>query len=93
MNLPINKILVVAGNYDQFKTFLTRIAESIKGENIPFVRTDWIYVDHVNKILGLRDVWGYKVGTWRERKDLNDIATVVMTSGSSFENDFIEVSI
>lgn len=89
----MNKILVVAGNYDQFKTFLTRIAESVKAESIPFVRTDWIYVDHVDKLRGFRDVWGYKVGTWRERKDIDQIATMVLMCGSSFENDFIEVEL
>ncbi len=85
------KIFVLAGNYDQFYVFRIQLCKTMVDEGIPFRGSNIIYVD-ITKLYGYTDMWGYKVGTWRDRKDLDDICTMLLTRRSSIDN-FIEVEL
>lgn len=84
-----NKIFILAGTYEQFRWFVRKLEQNMFAEGIPFRHNDFIYVTP-NSIRGYRNIWGYKVGTWRDRKDINDIYNVLRSGFSYVETDFIE---
>ena len=85
------KIFVIAGNYDQFKSFRKTLISTMIEEDIDVRQTDIVYVDK-DKLYGYDDIWGYKVGTWQQRKDIDDICMMLMTRRSSIDS-FIEVEL
>jgi hypothetical protein len=65
----IKKILIVAGNYQEFKDFCDRCMNKefvFPGE---WAGTDFIYYDNMDSIRGLRFDDYYLVGTYKQRKD------------------------
>ena len=88
MNEPI---FVIAGSFDQFRSFRkTLINTMIEQGNVVRVN-NIIYVEEHN-MYGYDDMWGYKVGTWQERKDIDNICLMLMSRRSSIDN-FIEVEL
>ena len=85
------KIWVLAGTYDEFNYFRIQLCKTMADEGIPFRGTNILYVDK-NKMYGYTDMWGYKVGTWSKRKDLDDIKFLLLTRRSSID-EFIEVEL
>jgi hypothetical protein len=85
------KIFVIAGNYDQFKSFRRTLISTMIEQDIDVRQTNIVYVDKHN-LYGYDDIWGYKVGTWQQRKDLDDICMMLSTRRSSIDN-FIEVEL
>lgn len=88
----MNKIYILAGTYEQFKWFVRQLENTMFSEGIPFRHSDFVYVTP-DSIRGHRNIWGYKVGTWRERKDSNQLQQLIGYTFSSVENDFIEVEL
>ena len=74
-------IYVVAGTADEAYNYINRkIAERVSnGENISRI-SEYKYVDSVNSIRGIRNPTGVFIGTWRERKDIFDIVSVLRSS-------------
>lgn len=89
----MNKIFVIAGTYDQFKLFANQLAASMNEEGIRVNRLDLVYVSDVNQLRGCHDVWGYRVGTYADRKDINEISRQLAISGSCILDNFIEVEL
>lgn len=87
----LDKIFVLAGNYDQFKQFRQQLIEALKEEHHSFKISDVIYIAGADTLRGMREVWGYKVGTWAYRRDIKDIIEQLMIVGSNYREDFIEV--
>ena len=87
----MNKIYIIAGTYEQFKTFSRQLAESMIESGMSFTMSDFVYLDSMEKLLGCFKPWGYKVGTWSERNDITDISQLLLTRHSSITEDFIEV--
>jgi hypothetical protein len=86
-----NKIFVIAGNYDQFNTFRKTLIRTMVEEDIPLHYQDIIYVEK-DRMYGYNDVWGYKVGTWNQRSDIEEICNMLLTRFSSID-EFIEVEL
>ena len=63
---------VIAGNYDQYKQWLHRTSHT--GE--------YVYVAVVANLLGLSDIHGYFVGTWYERKDIQEILKYISAANN-----------
>lgn len=59
--------------------------------DMSFAMRDFVCLDRPEKLLGCYKPWGYKVGTWSERNDIDDIAQFLLTRHSSITEDFIEV--
>lgn len=55
---------VVAGNYNEFNSWMRN-----KGHN----KLHYTYVSSIDTIRGLSDIHGLFIGTWRERKDIEEI--------------------
>lgn len=89
----MNKIFVVAGTFDEFRRFrlwLMREMES-NGESLDLQKV--VNIVDTATLRGYNNVWGYKVGTWRNRKDIQEIELFLKTRCSSLEEDFIEVDL
>ncbi len=89
---PMNKIFILAGTYEQFRMFVRKLENEMFAEGIPFRHQDFVYVTPYS-VRGCRDVWGYKVGTWRDRDDLRKIYASMASTFSYIESDFIEVEL
>jgi hypothetical protein len=63
------KKYVIAGNYNQYKTWL------IHNEYEPFV---WNYVSDSQMIRGIQNPTGVFIGTWYERPDIQSILTTLV---------------
>jgi long-subunit fatty acid transport protein len=87
----MNKIYIIAGTYEQFKTLHRQLAELMAESGMSFVMSDFVYLDRIEKLMGCYKPWGYKVGTWSERNDIDDISHFLLTRHSSITEDFIEV--
>jgi hypothetical protein len=87
-----DKIFVLAGNYDQFKMFRSTLMKTMIEEYIePCRSSDIVYVRR-ESLLGHRNMWGYKVGTWYCREDIEEICHLLLSRQSSIE-EFIEVEL
>ena len=87
----MNKIYIIAGTYEQFKILSRKLAELMTESGMSFTMSDFVYLDSMEKLLGCYKPWGYKVGTWSERDDIDDISKLLLTRNSSITEDFIEV--
>ena len=87
----MNKIYVVAGTFEQYHLFRRQLSNTMAEEGIPFRHTDIVYVNSLDTLRGHRDVWGYKVGTWNTRKDIEIITEYLEIIGSPLHSEFIPV--
>lgn len=87
----LDKIFVLAGNYEQFFAFRRQLVEVLREEHHSFNISDIVYIGGAEQLRGFRDPWGYKVGTWAYRSDIKDIIEQLMIAGSNYREDFIEV--
>jgi len=85
------RIFVIAGNFNQFRLFRRTLINTMIEQGNDVRVTDIIYVGEHN-MYGCDDMWGYKVGTWQERKDIDNICLMLMSRRSSIDN-FIEVEL
>jgi hypothetical protein len=85
------RIFVIAGNYDQFKSFRRTLISTMIKEDINVRQTNIIYFEK-QLVYGYDDIWGYRVGTWHKRDDLDEIRMILMSRRSSIDN-FIEVEL
>lgn len=89
----MSKIFVVAGQFDQFRIFRNQLIEAMVEGGIDARYQDIVYVNNPIMLRGYHNPWGYKVGTWFDREDINEIDIMLLVAGSSLQEDFIEVSL
>lgn len=87
----MSKIYIIAGTYDQFKSLSRQLAKLMADSGMSVTMSDFVYLERIEKLLGCYKPWGYKVGTWSERNDIDDISQFLLTRHSSITEDFIEV--
>lgn len=87
----MNKIYIIAGTYEQFKMLSRHLAEVMIDGDMEFSMSDFVYIDGPERLVGCYKPWGYKVGTWSERNDIDEISKLLLTRHSSITEDFIEV--
>lgn len=85
-------IYILAGEHRQYMRFRRQLIDTLTLEGLAVRYNDIHYVDNVDQLKGLErgSLWGYRVGTWADRPDLEELKLVLATNGSSIEN-FIEV--
>jgi hypothetical protein len=64
---PMEKIYVVAGNYNQFRDYCTRKG-TVGNDN-----KQYLYVERPDSLRGLGSIKGVYIGTWRNRPDIKEI--------------------
>ena len=70
----MEKTIVLAGNIQQFNRFIQDIGLNPKDEDLHF-----IYVDRIDKVIGVdvRDV--IKIGTWYENKNAYELEEICIS--------------
>jgi hypothetical protein len=68
------KYFIVTGNYDQFRAFTNKKHRELWDSGIVVEYTDFIYATP-ESIRGHRNPRGWFWGTWRDRKDIDEIIT------------------
>lgn len=70
----MDKIYVIAGNKFQFDEYRRRKLEEMTARQIiDFRYADIVYVSSRNVLRGVADPHGVFIGTWKERKDMEEI--------------------
>lgn len=89
-------IFVIAGTMEQFRKFRNQLSDTIVKEDLFKVsHHDIVYVGSPDALRGRswrEPLWGYTVGTWRDRPDIGSIEMTLLARGSSLD-EFIEVSL
>jgi hypothetical protein len=69
-----DKYYVIAGDYNQFRTFILRKATEMAVDGHSFITlSHFVYVGEPESLKGVRNPRGFFVGTWRKRTDLKYI--------------------
>jgi hypothetical protein len=68
------KYFIVTGNYDQFRIFSEKKRRELWNSGTVVEQTDFIYAN-TESIRGYRNPRGWFWGTWRDRKDIDEIIT------------------
>lgn len=76
-----NRIYIVAGNYDQFKAYRNKKFKEWSDywaktlpDMTPAVKfPDYVYVQHIDQLIGLSDIDGFFIGTYKDREDYEAI--------------------
>jgi hypothetical protein len=73
-----DKIFVVAGTHEQFTQFVRRKATQLwDGGNTSVTLSNFVYVSGPEVFRGFNSVHGYFVGTFRQRKDIEQILEMI----------------
>lgn len=74
-------IFVIAGTEPQAYEYINRkLEERIRNGELPNQIDDYKYVHNANVIRGIEDPHGVFIGTWKDRKDIKDIVSILMVS-------------
>lgn len=85
----VEPIFVIAGNFSQYAYFKKCLEEKMFREGIAYNPTNINYIHDSVHLRGLRNIHGYKVGTWYKRQDISEIELQLRLI-NSFDN-FIEI--
>lgn len=85
----IEAIFVIAGNFSQYAYFKKCLEEKMYDEGIVYNATQITYISDIRYLLGRRNIHGYKVGTWYDRPDIDEIELQLRLIDSL--DNFIEV--
>jgi hypothetical protein len=78
------KFFVIAGNHEQARRWIRQECDRRWASGDTAVTlSDYIYVDDVSRIKGYSNPHGVFVGSWRERKDILDIAITLHVSSAN----------
>lgn len=74
-------IFVIAGTEPQAYEYINRkLEERIRNGELPNQIDDYKYVHNANVLRGIQDPHGVFIGTWKDRKDIRDIVSILMTT-------------
>lgn len=76
----MDKWFVIAGNNNQYLNFVKEKVTAGWPIDTSLSMSNFHYVDHPDKLRGFANPRGYFVGTWRERKDIKDIVSILAYS-------------
>lgn len=90
------RIYVVAGNYDQFKAYRNKKFKEwsdywakTSPDMTPAVKfPDYVYVQHIDQLMGLSDIDGFFIGTYKDREDYEAIKQQIEIIKYKKENNY-----
>ena len=75
------KTLVIAGTYDEANNWMKRdVMRRWNAGETSSTMSDYIYCNNADRIKGMKDPHGVFIGTWRQRKDMEDIFVTLLSS-------------
>ena len=80
----MTKIFVIAGNFEQANDWMKKdIKRRWEAGETSITLSHYIYVDSPTRVKGYLNPHGVFVGSWRERKDILDIAITLHVSSAN----------
>ena len=76
----MTKWFVISGDHYQYIDFVKQKVSEGWPNDTSLSMSNFRYVDHPDKLRGFANPRGYFVGTWKERKDIKDIVSVLAYS-------------
>jgi hypothetical protein len=74
-----SKYYVIAGDYNQFQTFIRRKATEMAIAGHTFITlSHFVYVSGPESLRGVKNPRGFFFGTWRDRPDMREIFPVLL---------------
>ena len=74
-----DKYYVIAGDYNQFRTFIRRKAtEMAMMGNTSITLSHFVYVSGPESLRGVRNPHGFFFGTWRKKSNIKDILLMLL---------------
>lgn len=67
------RIYVVAGNYQQFQHYKNNKIKALIESGVEIKSNHFVYVSNPDMLRGLRECHGFYIGTYYDRKDLEEI--------------------
>jgi len=69
------RVYIVAGNYEEFKAYVRK--HDPIDDIVTWNTLRYVYVHDRMTIMGLVEINGFYIGTWRERPDIEEIQQVI----------------
>ena len=88
-----DKYYVVAGNHDQYRDFIKKKAEELWADGVDVSLSRFVYATP-DSIKGIHNPHGWFYGTWRNRKDIQQLVAIMKISSddnTKLEEIFKEV--
>jgi hypothetical protein len=74
------KFLVVCRTRQEFQDYMSKLFLELKAKDQPYSTNDFIFVNCVSRIRGMRDLTGVFVGTWYEIPDIHGLILAMWPS-------------
>lgn len=71
----LKHVFIVSGNHQEFADYLRRKMADTESHGVLYH-----YVSSVDMLRGFNDLQGFYIGSWRDRKDIEEIQMVIATS-------------
>jgi hypothetical protein len=90
-----DRIFVISGTNEEYSRFIRiKCEELYRANNTSISLSNFVFVSSVDKLRGYRDPHGYFIGTWRSRRDIEEILyviqTAITTSNFALDKVFLE---
>ena len=70
------KLFIICGNHQEYQEFVNKKLSSLTES---FRITDFVYVSSPKAFVGHSNPHGWFIGTWRERQDMSQIFSILLT--------------
>lgn len=78
-----NKYFVIAGNRSEYMDFVhKKVNELLLSTTVSF--SDFVYVDSADNLRGYSNPKGWFVGSWREKKGINEIMVQLLLTKRNY---------
>lgn len=79
------KYFVISGNFFEFNSFLKKKCEELyNAGNTDISYSHFVYVSDISSLKGYSDPRGWFIGTWRERKDIDEIIIQLLMAKNGY---------
>jgi hypothetical protein len=90
-----DRIFVISGTNEEYSKFIRiKCEELYRANNTSISLSNFVFVSSVDKLRGFSNPHGYFIGSWRSRRDIEDILYVIeaasTTSNFSLDKIFLE---
>jgi hypothetical protein len=87
-----DRIFVISGTNEEYSRFIRiKCEELYRANNTSISLSNFVFVSSVDKLRGYRDPHGYFIGTWRSRRDIEEILFIIKTRSNPFIDSIILV--
>ena len=89
----INYCYIVAGNRQEFDVYCRRKFDECVSVEPRMKPLNYVYIDSADRLRGLSEVHGFKIGTYKQRPDINEIERMIFVINSKTPQTSPSVSV